>query len=88
MIKGGVVAAAQMGERSASILIPQPIHYRRAPRRPSTPTRRLGAARGFLKVHKKLLAVENTRDGLRDKSMFHPRDPEHYAVMAQSNSLF
>ena len=72
IIKGGAIAAAQMGDPNASIPTPQPIHYRPmfgSYGRARTATSltfvsdaavKLGLARK-LKVQKRLVAVENTR---------------------------
>jgi urease subunit alpha len=82
IIKGGVIAAAPMGDPNASIPTPQPVHYRmmfgaygRA---------RTGSSLTFvsqaavdnklankLKVQKRLVAVENTRGGISKKSLIH-----------------
>jgi urease subunit alpha len=105
IIKGGVIAAAQMGDPNASIPTPQPIHYRNmfgAYGRARTGTSltfvsdaavKLGLARK-LKVEKRLVAVENTRGGLRKKNMIlngaTPKieiDAETYAVTADGELL-
>jgi urease subunit alpha len=82
VIKGGVIAAAAMGDPNASIPTPQPIHYRpmfgaygRA-RTGSSLTFVSGAAiegklASKLKVRKQLVAVENTRGGIGKKSLIH-----------------
>src|SRR5271169_2736075 len=82
VIKGGVIAAAAMGDPNASIPTPQPIHYRpmfgaygRA-RTGSSLTFVSGAAiegklASKLKVQKQLVAVENTRKGIGKKSLIH-----------------
>src|SRR5271170_4980460 len=82
VIKGGVIAAAAMGDPNASIPTPQPIHYRpmfgaygRA-RTGSSLTFVSGAAiegklAAKLKVQKQLVAVENTRKGISKKSLVH-----------------
>ena len=98
VIKGGAIAAAQMGDPNASIPTPQPIHYRpmfgafgRARTETSLTFVSDAAIEGGLarklKVQKPLVAVENTRGGLRKKSLVHngatPKitiDPETYAV--------
>src|SRR5271165_988281 len=105
VIKGGVIAAAQMGDPNASIPTPQPIHYR--PMFGSYGRARTGASLTFvsdaaiegglarkLKVQKRLVAVENTRGGLRKKSLIHngatPKieiDAETYAVTADGELL-
>jgi urease subunit alpha len=105
VIKGGVIAAAMMGDPNASIPTPQPIHYR--PMFGAYGRARTGSSLTFvsdaavegglarkLKVQKRLVAVENTRGGLRKKSMVHngatPKieiDPETYAVTADGELL-
>src|SRR5271157_526933 len=105
VIKGGVIAAAQMGDPNASIPTPQPIHYR--PMFGSYGRTRTGTSLTFvsdaaiegglarkLKVQKRLVAVENTRGGLRKKSMVHngatPKieiDAETYSVTADGELL-
>src|SRR5271165_3186720 len=82
VIKGGAIAAAQMGDPNASIPTPQPIHYR--PMFGAFGRARTGSSLTFvsdaaiegglarkLKVQKRLVAVENTRGSLRKKSMVH-----------------
>src|SRR5271167_4292745 len=82
VIKGGVIAAAQMGDPNASIPTPQPIHYR--PMFGSYGRARTGSSLTFvsqaavdnklgakLKVQKRLVAVENTRGGISKKSLIH-----------------
>jgi urease subunit alpha len=105
IIKGGAIAAALMGDPNASIPTPQPNHYRPmfgAFGRARTETSltfvsdaatESGLARK-LRVSKPLVAVENTRGGLRKKSMVHngatPKitiDPETYAVTADGELL-
>jgi urease subunit alpha len=104
VIKGGAIAAAPMGDPNASIPTPQPVHYRPmfgAYGRARTGTsltfvsqaavdKRLGAA---LKVQKKLVAVEGTRD-IKKKNLIHNGatpdikvDPETYAVTANGELL-
>ncbi|HKN29316.1 MAG TPA: urease subunit alpha [Roseiarcus sp.] len=105
VIKGGAIAAAAMGDPNASIPTPQPIHYR--PMFGAFGGARLGTSLTFvsaaaasgglarkLKVQKRLVAVENTRGGLRKNSMVHngatPRieiDPETYVVTADGELL-
>src|SRR5580700_4215019 len=82
VIKGGAIAAAEMGDPNASIPTPQPIHYRpmfgafgRA-RTGSSLTFVSGAAvegklASKLKAQKQLVAVENTRKGISKKSLIH-----------------
>jgi urease subunit alpha len=82
VIKGGVIAAAAMGDPNASIPTPQPIHYR--PMFGSFGRARTGSSLTFvsraavdgklaakLKVRKRLVAVENTRGGIGKKSLIH-----------------
>src|ERR1700744_6359642 len=104
VIKGGAIAAAAMGAPNASIPTPQPVHYRLmfgAYGRARTATsltfvsqaaidKKLGAA---LKVQKKLVAVEGTRD-IKKKNLIHNGatpdikvDPETYAVTANGELL-
>src|SRR6202453_1554230 len=82
VIKGGVIAAAAMGDPNASIPTPQPIHYRHMfgaygrARTGSSLTFVSGAAiegklASKLKVQKQLVAVENTRKGIGKKSLIH-----------------
>jgi urease subunit alpha len=81
IIKGGVIAAAPMGDPNASIPTPQPVHYR--PMFGAYARARTGASLTFvsqaalekrlaarLKVQKKLIAVKGTRD-LSKKSLIH-----------------
>lgn len=103
IIKGGMIAAAAMGDPNASIPTPQPVHYRPM----------FGAFGGALKtsvtfvsqaalnnsevqklgLQKLLVAVKGTRD-VKKKDMIHnnwmPKievDPETYEVLADGMSL-
>lgn len=103
IIKGGMIAAAAMGDPNASIPTPQPVHYRPM----------FGAFGGALKTSvtfvsqaalnnpavaalgliKPLVAVKGTRD-VKKKDMIHnnwmPKievDPETYEVLADGMSL-
>ncbi len=103
IIKGGMIAAAAMGDPNASIPTPQPVHYRPM----------FGAFGGALKtsvtfvsqaalknpavaalgLNKPLVAVKGTRD-VKKKDMVHnswmPKievDPETYEVLADGMSL-
>jgi urease subunit alpha len=82
IIKGGVIAAAPMGDPNASIPTPQPVHYR--PMFGAYGRARTGSSLTFvsqaavdkklgarLKVQKRLVAVENTRGGISKKSLIH-----------------
>jgi len=100
VIKGGMIAAAPMGDPNASIPTPQPVHYRpmfgayggAIAATSMTFVSGTSLAKGLrdtLRVAKPLVAVENTRDGLRKSSMVHNSatphleiDPETYAVVA------
>ncbi len=100
VIKGGMIAAAPMGDPNASIPTPQPVHYRpmfgayggAIAATSMTFVSGTSLAKGLaaaLRVSKPLVAVENTRGGLRKSSMVHNGatpdleiDPETYAVVA------
>ena len=82
VLKGGVIAAAAMGDPNASIPTPQPVHYR--PMFGSFGAARTGSSLTFvsrasldkglaskLRTHRPLVAVENTRGGISKKSMVH-----------------
>ena len=82
IIKGGAIAAAQMGDPNASIPTPQPVHYR--PMFRSHGKALHGSALTFvsdaalagglarkLKAQRSLIAVENTRGKIGKKSMIH-----------------
>ena len=82
VLKGGVIAAALMGDPNASIPTPQPVHYR--PMFGSYGASRTGSSLTFvsrasldkglasrLRTARELVAVENTRDGISKKSMIH-----------------
>ncbi len=79
VIKGGAIAAAAIGDPNASIPTPQPIHYR--PMFGAYGGAREGTSLTFvsdaaasgglarkLKVQKRLVAVQNTRGGLRRRA--------------------
>ena len=82
VIKGGMIAAAPMGDPNASIPTPQPVHYRpmfgayggavaaTSMTFVSATSLEKGLARK-LKVHKPLVAVANTRGKISKKSMIH-----------------
>jgi urease subunit alpha len=80
VLKGGVIAAAPMGDPNASIPTPQPVHYRPmfgafGGARTATSvtfTSKAAIANDLgkkLGLSKRLLAVENTRGGISKKSM-------------------
>jgi len=100
IIKGGAIAAAAMGDPNASIPTPQPVHYRSmfgayggaVASTCLTFVSALALDKGLgakLRVHKPMVAVENTRGQISKKSMIHngatPKivvDPETYSVSA------
>jgi urease subunit alpha len=101
VMKGGMIAAAAMGDPNASIPTPQPVHYRPmfgAYARKSSVTFVSGAALenkaiNKLKLEKPLVAVKNTR-GLKKRDMVHndyrPKisvDAETYEVRADGELL-
>jgi urease subunit alpha len=101
VLKGGMIAAAAMGDPNASIPTPQPVHYRSmfgAYANRSSVTFVSGAALKNaelrkLKLEKRLVAVRSTR-GLQKRDMVHndyrPRisvDPETYEVRADGELL-
>jgi urease subunit alpha len=82
IIKGGVIAAAPMGDPNASIPTPQPVHYRpmfgayggAIASTSMTFVSQLAIDKGLaaaLRVSKPLVAVANTRGGISKKSMVH-----------------
>ncbi len=103
IIKGGMIAAAAMGDPNASIPTPQPVHYRpmfgaygKALRTSVTFVSKAALknpAVAKLKLAKPLVAVKNTRRiGKRDMKLNDamPRidvDPETYAVRADGELL-
>ncbi|OYW97592.1 MAG: urease subunit alpha, partial [Bosea sp. 32-68-6] len=82
IIKGGMIAAAPMGDPNASIPTPQPVHYRPmfgAFGKAVTSTSLVfvsqaamaNGLRNRLGTEKEMVAVENTRGGISKKSMIH-----------------
>ncbi len=82
IIKGGMIAAAPMGDPNASIPTPQPVHYRPmfgAFGKAVTSTSLVfvsqaaiaNGLRNRLGTDKEMVAVENTRGGISKKSMIH-----------------
>jgi urease subunit alpha len=82
IIKGGMIAAAPMGDPNASIPTPQPVHYRpmfgaygRAVQSTSltfvSKSALQNGLRDKLGVTKQFVAVDNTRGGIGKKSMIH-----------------
>lgn len=82
VIKGGMIAAAPMGDPNASIPTPQPVHYRpmfgafgKAVSTTSlvfvSQAAMANGLRARLGTEKEMVAVENTRGGISKKSMIH-----------------
>ncbi|MFO1167379.1 MAG: urease subunit alpha [Rhodoblastus sp.] len=82
IIKGGMIAAAQMGDPNASIPTPQPVHYRpmfgayAGARRATSLTFVSQAAvdkglQSQLAISRPLVPVKNTRSGISKKSLIH-----------------
>ena len=103
VLKGGMIAAAAMGDPNASIPTPQPVHYRpmfgsfgKALRSSVTFVSKLSLknkALEKLKLDRPLVAVKNVR-AIRKKDMVHnswqPKihvDPETYEVRADGEAL-
>jgi urease subunit alpha len=101
VLKGGMIAAAAMGDPSASIPTPQPVHYRpqfgafgKALKTSVTFVSKASLkGLGALKLGKPLVAVKNIR-GVGKKDMVHnslqPKievDPETYEVRADGELL-
>ncbi|WP_317201647.1 urease subunit alpha [Janthinobacterium sp.] len=103
ILKGGMIAAAQMGDPNASIPTPQPVHYRMmfgafggGLKKSFTFVSQAAYDAGIgarLKLNKSLIAVKNTRH-LRKSDMIHngatPHmevDPETYEVRADGQLL-
>ena len=103
ILKGGMIAAASMGDPNASIPTPQPVHYRpmfgsfgKALNRSVTFVSKQGVKNPLLqklKLARPLVAVANTRK-LKKKDMVHNHwqpdisvDPETYQVRANGELL-
>ncbi len=95
VVKGGMIAAAAMGDPNASIPTPQPVHYRRMfGAKAVTFVSRASLKNSALrKLKKPLVAVKNTRK-IGKKDMVHndylPEmsvDPETYEVRADGELL-
>jgi urease subunit alpha len=82
IIKGGMIAAAPMGDPNASIPTPQPVHYRpmfgsyggAIAQTSLTFVSQLSIDKGLaarLRISKPLVAVSNVRSGISKKSMVH-----------------
>ncbi|WP_428719376.1 urease subunit alpha [Undibacterium curvum] len=103
ILKGGMIAAAQMGDPNASIPTPQPVHYRMmfgafggGLKKSFTFVSQAGLDAGLaqeLQLNKTLIAVRNMRS-LRKRDMVHNSltphmevDPETYQVRANGELL-
>lgn len=103
ILKGGMIAAAQMGDPNASIPTPQPVHYRMmfgafggGLKKSFTFVSQAGLDAGLaqeLQLNKTLIAVRNMRS-LRKQDMLHNSltphmevDPETYQVRANGELL-
>jgi urease subunit alpha len=95
VVKGGMIAAAAMGDPNASIPTPQPVHYRRMFGAKAVTFVSRAALRNPLvkRLKKRLVAVKNTRN-VGKKDMVHndylPEmrvDPETYEVRADGDLL-
>ncbi|NDI86002.1 urease subunit alpha [Undibacterium crateris] len=103
ILKGGMIAAAQMGDPNASIPTPQPVHYRMmfgafggGLKKSFTFVSQAGLDAGLaqqLQLNKTLIAVRNMRS-LRKQDMVHNSltphmevDPETYQVRANGELL-
>ncbi|MBC3863655.1 urease subunit alpha [Undibacterium jejuense] len=103
ILKGGMIAAAQMGDPNASIPTPQPVHYRMmfgafggGLKKSFTFVSQAGFDAGLaeqLKLNKTLIPIKNTRH-IRKKDMIHngltPKmevDSETYEVRANGELL-
>jgi urease subunit alpha len=95
VIKGGVIAVAQMGDPNASIPTPQPVHYR--PMFGAYGRARTGSSLTFvskaaiedglaarLQTAKQLVAVENVRGGIGKKDMVLNDATPHIEVDAET----
>ncbi|MDE2577305.1 MAG: urease subunit alpha [Hyphomicrobiales bacterium] len=91
ILKGGMIAAALMGDPNASIPTPQPVHYRPmfgaygGARRATSVTFVSQAAldKGLqtkLAIARPLVAVKNTRSGISKKSLIHNDATPHIHV--------
>jgi len=91
VIKGGMIAAAPMGDPNASIPTPQPVHYRpmfgayggAVAATSMTFVSGTSLAKGLrdtLRVAKPLVAVEGTRGTLRKASMIHNGATPHLEI--------
>jgi urease subunit alpha len=95
VVKGGMIAAAAMGDPNASIPTPQPVHYRRMFGAKAVTFVSRAALRNPLvkRLKKRLVAVKNTRNvGKKDmvNNDYLPEmrvDPETYEVRADGDLL-
>jgi urease subunit alpha len=95
VLKSGTIALAAMGDPNASIPTPQPVHYRpmfgafgkSLTRSALTFVSKTALDKGLedrLKVEKRLVAVENVRDGISKKSMIHNGATPHIEIDSET----
>lgn len=95
VLKAGSIAVAAMGDPNASIPTPQPVHYRpmfasfgRSLTQSSlTFVSKTSLDKGLadrLKVEKKLVPVENVREGISKKSMIHNGATPHIEIDSET----
>ncbi|CCB64770.1 MULTISPECIES: urease subunit alpha [unclassified Hyphomicrobium] len=95
VLKAGSIAVAAMGDPNASIPTPQPVHYRpmfasfgkSLTRSSLTFVSKTSLDKGLadrLKVEKKLVPVENVREGISKKSMVHNGATPHIEIDSET----
>ncbi|WP_414462298.1 urease subunit alpha [Hyphomicrobium sp. DY-1] len=95
VLKAGSIAVAAMGDPNASIPTPQPVHYRpmfasfgkSLTRSSLTFVSKTSLDKGLadrLKVEKKLIPVENVREGISKKSMVHNGATPHIEIDSET----
>jgi urease subunit alpha len=95
VLKSGTIALAAMGDPNASIPTPQPVHYRpmfgafgkSLTHSALTFVSKTALDKGLedrLKVEKRLVAVENVRDGISKKSMIHNGATPHIEIDSET----
>ncbi|WP_409562982.1 urease subunit alpha [Hyphomicrobium sp. MC8b] len=95
VLKAGSITVAAMGDPNASIPTPQPVHYRpmfasfgkSLTRSSLTFVSKTSLDKGLadrLKVEKKLIPVENVREGISKKSMVHNGATPHIEIDSET----
>lgn len=95
VLKAGSIAVAAMGDPNASIPTPQPVHYRpmfasfgkSLTQSSLTFVSKTSLDKGLadqLKVEKKLVPVENVREGISKKSMIHNGATPHIEIDSET----